>query len=425
MSKTNENMNSTIGRASDAIIELVSTSVAGAGFDTTIRAIVQDKVDSATGKYKLQYQDSVMYAFVDDVKTNYSKGTEVYVLIPKNDFTSDKRIIGSVKTLGEDYTLVLTEEDKYKKIGASAFGEENNKVFEINIDPTDNNSQKTIDLIGSTGLTVDPNFMTYLHNENTEAIWLEATFDTDIAYNADITKKYSLSINFITKDNKTVTASINQDNVVGIPFGLRDSKQIVIFDFKGEDGTSSIDWSQIDRISSVKLTTTELSGNDYVKVKNIKLYAVSALTQEQLNAPYAYIFTPKGTIVSDPGQTKSLKTVTLKGTLRINQQVQTDVKYFWFIEDLTINKDSGGKEYHDYGGRGWRLLNGVEENTTDGTFTVNNTDKDTLWVYDGTWDENQNPTGFIPDKHLKDQVAISTPTQRYKCVIAKDKDSRY
>jgi hypothetical protein len=378
-----ETMNSTISRAGDAIIELVSTSVAGASFDTTIRAIVQEKVDSATGKYKLQYQDSVMYAFVDDVKTTYSKGTEVYVLIPKNDFTSDKRIIGSVKTLGEDYTLVLTEEDKYKKIGASAFGESNGE-FEINKDtPLDTNTDSTdtnkyqTDVLTDGDLKIDPNFLTYLHNENTEAIWLEATFDTDIVYDANNEKKYSLTVEFMT-NNGPVTASINQDNVVGIPFCLRESQQIVIFDFKG-DGTKSIDWNEVTGIDSVSLTTSGFSGNDYVKVNDIKLYAVSALTQEQLNAPYAYIFTPNGTIVAENGE------VTLKGILRINQQVQINVKYFWFIEDLTVNKNSGGKKYHDYGGRGWRLLNGVEENTTDGTFIVNDVDKDTLWVYDGVW----------------------------------------
>lgn len=399
-----ETMNSTISRAGDAIIELVSTSVAGASFDTTIRAIVQEKVDSATGKYKLQYQDSVMYAFVDDVKTTYSKGTEVYVLIPKNDFTSDKRIIGSVKTLGEDYTLVLTEEDKYKKIGASAFGE-SNLIKEDGDYAVDQSFSGSRTLFGFNNSPLkgyyDSNFLTYLRNENTEAIWLEATFETDIEYG--VNKKYSLDVVFDPdkKDDKGepiyITASINQDNIVGNPFCLRESQQIVIFDFKG-DGTESIDWSKIAKINSVKLTTTGfVSGKDYVKVKNIKLYAVSALTQEQLNAPYAYIFTPDGTIVAENGE------VTLKGILRINQQVQTNVKYFWFIEDLTVNKDSGGDKYHDYGGRGWKLLNGTTDNK-DGTFTVNNTGQDVRTITD------------------EDMVV---PAQRYKCVIAKDKDSRY
>jgi hypothetical protein len=111
MSSTNETMNATISRAASTIIDMASVAIGNASFDTTIRAIVQEKVDNVTGKFKLQYQDSSIYAYVDDVKTVYTKGTEVYVLVPKNDFTSDKRIIGSVKLLGEDYVGVFNYED--------------------------------------------------------------------------------------------------------------------------------------------------------------------------------------------------------------------------------------------------------------------------------------------------------------------------
>ena len=104
--------------AANSIVNIIQTSIGNAAFDTTIRAIVQEKVDEATGKFKLQYQDGLFYAFADDVKVNYSKGTEVFVLVPKNDFTQDKRIIGSVKTLGEDYVSVFTYDERYKKLVA-------------------------------------------------------------------------------------------------------------------------------------------------------------------------------------------------------------------------------------------------------------------------------------------------------------------
>lgn len=79
---------------------IVTERLAKAPFDRTIMGIVQsfEGVNSLSGKssakYKISFQDSVFYAY-DSVKTQrYNKGDLVYILVPENDFSKQKVIIG-------------------------------------------------------------------------------------------------------------------------------------------------------------------------------------------------------------------------------------------------------------------------------------------------------------------------------------------
>ena len=400
--------------AANSIVNIIQTSIGNAAFDTTIRAIVQEKVDEATGKFKLQYQDGLFYAFADDVKVNYSKGTEVFVLVPKNDFTQDKRIIGSVKTLGENYAKVYSEDERYKKIGASSFGE-NDEDLNFGIksawkkDSTSplQNSEVILDLVP------DAHFLNYLRQDGVDGIWLEATFTTDNLEwvenaNYGLTVTFNLQNQDGTDSVKTLDLAIDTNNMVGNPFSLYNERQVVVFGLSAE---ATIDFSHITGINSVSLWskgfTTPVDENN-IFVKDIKMYAVSAISETQLDAPNAEIWTKNGTYITENTG------VPLQAQLKIKGKVQTDVKYFWFEEDLSINKDSGA-DYHVYGGRGWKLLNTTTPNG-DGTFKIEETDKNILWVYDNTGSSTE--TNML-------QTQLDIPKRLYKCVIAKSDSERY
>ena len=83
----------------EAISLMVDKAVSEANFDRTIQAIVQECSDASIGKYKVKYQDSAFYAYATSSDVTYTNGSNVYVLVPSNDMTRDKTILGTVTKL--------------------------------------------------------------------------------------------------------------------------------------------------------------------------------------------------------------------------------------------------------------------------------------------------------------------------------------
>lgn len=81
----------------DAIDIIVQKAIAQADYDKTIQATIINCVDATIGKYKVKYQDSFFYAYSNNLETTYSNGSMVYILIPGNDFSRDKTILGTTK----------------------------------------------------------------------------------------------------------------------------------------------------------------------------------------------------------------------------------------------------------------------------------------------------------------------------------------
>jgi len=80
----------------DAIDIIVRKRISELKFDKTIQGTVSSCVNPNTGEYKVQYQDSSITCFCPDPGTIfYKNGTQVYVLVPSNDFANRKVIIGT------------------------------------------------------------------------------------------------------------------------------------------------------------------------------------------------------------------------------------------------------------------------------------------------------------------------------------------
>ena len=67
----------------EAIDIIVNRAIEQATFAKTIVAQVLECVDAAAGLYKVKYQESIYQATCDNLELQYKKGTDVYVLIPK------------------------------------------------------------------------------------------------------------------------------------------------------------------------------------------------------------------------------------------------------------------------------------------------------------------------------------------------------
>ena len=101
----------------DAVDILVNEKVSTLQFDQTVRATIKEVVDASIGKYKISYQNSLLYAYSLNIDNTYSVGTQVYIEIPSSDFNKDIIIVGPVSKLGINYVAAVAPEDKVGIIG--------------------------------------------------------------------------------------------------------------------------------------------------------------------------------------------------------------------------------------------------------------------------------------------------------------------
>jgi hypothetical protein len=97
----------------DAIELLAKSKVEKADFDRTIQAQIISCEDAAAGKYRCRFQDAIIYAYSNSPDVTFSNGSFVYILVPRNDMTQEKTILGSVSRLGTDYLNQVDEESLY------------------------------------------------------------------------------------------------------------------------------------------------------------------------------------------------------------------------------------------------------------------------------------------------------------------------
>ena len=101
----------------DAIEQIVNNAVSNADYDRTVKATIVECVDQTIGKFKVKYQDSTFFAYATSSEVTYSKGSEVYILIPGNDASRDKTILGTVKKLGADYAVTPEGDEAFEIVG--------------------------------------------------------------------------------------------------------------------------------------------------------------------------------------------------------------------------------------------------------------------------------------------------------------------
>ena len=103
----------------DAIELLAANSVERAGYDRTIQAQILSCQDATIGKYRCRYQDAIFYAYSNSTDINYSARSYVYILVPGNDMSKQKTILGTTKKLGINYISTAQGKQAYNIIGSN------------------------------------------------------------------------------------------------------------------------------------------------------------------------------------------------------------------------------------------------------------------------------------------------------------------
>lgn len=386
----------------DAIQLLVDNAINKASFDKTIKGIISKCVDEKNGKYVVIYQDSSFYAYSTDTSQIYSAGTPVYVLVPRNDMTQTKTIIGSVNKLGSDYINTVESINRYETIGNSI--------------ATLNTEQGVCSYVegGDALVLYDKAAVSSIVNVDTVAaetyikqgdyLILGGEFRTALNKEQKYKGNYGLGFDINFTDNMTNeivkrTYLVDVNNMLGNPYEYtKASEQKVAFNI---DGANFVDIDKIYLFCYDFPITSEDSKPDDIFITNLTLEAAAALTDDELAGNKLTLITPQGIIFNNNDSLTSSRKIDTEVKIE-NKVVNKDsslLKYFWFKENYNI--DTSSLLYNRYGGNGWECLN-----------NYNIVERD----------ENNNPTviDWITNQSnliIKKSDVIAKQTD-YKCVVS-------
>ena len=383
----------------DAIETITNQKVKTAGYDKTVQAKIVNCDDPTIGKYKVQYQDSVFYAYSGSSEISYMDGSEVYILIPNNDMSRDKTILGAVSRLGKNYATAAEGEEAFEIIGNNCV--EDSKEYDLC-------SYKTQDItIYQHGSTSANNLRLNLKSaeeyiKSSTSILLAATIKTSLPTEQQFRGNYGISYEMIFKDNatgETVTREyvLDINQFEGNPYRMPN--------FKRQVGIFDIDGANFQRIEKIKLFCYDFPNQDETKandifIKDFEICGSQALSASDLESCSLSFITPQGVYFDNndlPSATRTIMAqVRVKGKY-INPDSQK-LPYYWFVENNSVTSLS--EDFNAYGGQGWKCLNqkNVVKNGGSGIAPV------VEWI----------PADF---KHIITKSDSEARETKYKCVV--------
>lgn len=345
----------------EAIELIVNKAVNQASYDRTITATIKDVIDQTIGKYTVAYQDSTFYAYATSPDITYTKGAVVYVLVPGNDMSRDKTILGTTKKLGINYVVTTEGADAYEVIG-------NNVVMASgSYEMSSYRKNKYIKVLYSKDYTAQQNSLVlnktsieqYIKNSNT--IICGAVFRTELPTEQQFRGNYGIIFALDFKDNtnnETVTRyfTVDVDKMSGNPYKLTyDTRQYGIFDIDGENFI---------RVNSISIFCYDFPNNKPdseciadIFVKDVELSAAQRLSDDDINNYSLTFLTPQGIYYDSTSLDSDIRLI--KAIVRIKGKVidnnSQKLPYYWGVENVGIT--SQDKYYNKNLGQGWKCLN--------------------------------------------------------------------
>lgn len=338
----------------DSIQMIVDNAISKANFDKTIKAIVSGTSNAAEGKYTVLYQGNPMVVYSSNPDIRYTKNMEVYVLIPGNDATQRKVIIGAVDNLGLDYTSIIEGDAGYEIIGTNTINSD--KTFELcSYIPEDirvlYDRDNNINLINFNTQSFD------VYTNNSNYLICGAKFRTALPLEQQVQGEFGIAFDIDYQNGEeiiTKTYVVNTDNMVGMPYSLAtDTRQYAIFNIDSEN-LLSVKQIYIFEYNFPNASDT-IEPND-IFVSEIELQAANALTTEELSSTALTLITKKG-LFFDKNHIDT-DSLSIEAQVKVKGLVLgegADIKYYWFRENNQIVATHS--LYNRLGGPGWECLN--------------------------------------------------------------------
>lgn len=338
---TTMNQQSIESQICDAVQILAERAIEQARYDKTISALIVECVDTKKGKYKVKYQDSFFYATSDNIELNYRKNTEVYVLVPEGDFAKNKKILGTVKDMGEEYAQRMEElNNTYYEVGNSVIWEGGNLC-----------SYKLEDEKIYTDFQVDSSF-----NDNIRQYGSKLRLSADIqtalppGHRGKGTYGITAALNFTEEETGkpiTHTFTLDIDSMIGDPYSFGNPMRQKL-DFEIND--SKFNYIEYFKIYSKNFVKPEESRED--KADNIFISNIQLVSLANKDKGYIKIYAEDGYTFEEEKTELTFKAVPMIGNKEIANE---NIKFYWFSEDGSI--DETNEHYSPIGGKGWYWLN--------------------------------------------------------------------
>ena len=348
----------------DAVQLMVDNAVSKAGYDATIKATILSCSNALTGEYKIKYQDNTLTAYSLNADTTYKKGALVYVQVPNNDLKNRKSIIGAVKSDDENYSISVEQDATYDFIGTNvvsngattlnSYHTESKELYNYSNDAEDN------------VLTLDTFAVDEYIKEN-GSIYCAADFQTSLPQEQQLQGNYGIifALDFNSNNNEedviTKYYSINVNNMTGNPYKLlQPTRQYAFFDINN---------ANFIRVNSITAFVQNFPNQDQfntvddIFITNISVQAANKMTSDELAGYSINLTTPEGSIFTTEAGPDAELPIAATVKLRGQEIDDTNIEFYWFVEDATIKTNS--QYYSLYGGLGWKCLN---ELSSTGTF---------------------------------------------------------
>ena len=336
-----------------AIEIITNKKIAQAGFDKTIKGVINKVLDKTKGKYQIKYQDSLFEAYSTSSKIQYVKDQQVNVLIPNNDWDRRKTILNGVQITATNYQQIPIAGQQYNNIGQNGVsGLISGKKIQLSsyASPA---SLVIYQKGGSNNYINIRDISNYIKKGDSLALGMVVRTAFDPGQTGG---NYGLRFNLVFKDNITgkqviKTFRIDTTDVIGQPYLLTNPTLV-------EALIRNVDTQNFVQISSIQAFCDGFStGTTYPKdifITDVRINGASALTDQQLNGYVLHIdYSKNGNIIPSSSDQKTCQVI---AQLKVNGKITTqNVKYYWFRQNSTIYQ--GNQRYSGYAGAGWECLN--------------------------------------------------------------------
>lgn len=343
------------------IESIASNAVQKARFDSTIQAVILSCEDPTIGKYKCRYQDSIIYAYSNNVNNTYVKGSLVDIVVPNNDFSQDKIIRGTVTKLGINYISTAPEENYYDLIGVNCVTTQNN-VYYLNTNIADYKYKIYQYSVNSENISFISTLEDYIRQSS--SLLIAAKIKTSIQVENQYRGHYGISYTLKFKDNNSLNEisrvyTLDEDGMSGNPYRMPNkTRQYKLFD---------IDGSNFIRIESIQIFNKDFpnTGNENIKglltsgdieISDLEFFGAVRMTENEINGVGISFYTPQGTFFTKDDNIDSYRTITAQ--IKVKGRIATaldKIPFYWGINNVTVSPKS--PYYNKYLGRGWRCLN--------------------------------------------------------------------
>jgi hypothetical protein len=369
-----------------AIDTIVSNRVESIQADKTITATVERCEEPLRRKYKILYNGGYIWAYAQEDKY-YKQGDEVYILIPQNDMSQTKVIIGLADsgTIDSNISTISSLMSDYSLIGNNVVEDANNIMYEGKIGLSSYYSQCYITLYDYNTVNSGADtakdmlqinqdaFKTYMNAA--EAILIEGSFKTSlpVGHRRKATGQYGINFrlafrNQDTGELYTKEYLLDSSSMTGSPLNYttwQNQNIILPIDNENFDHIESIIAFSSGFVDQTESDSADSNPNN-ILIKALEIYCLQTVSDTNADSVLS-ISTPEGAIFAKDGSPDYL---TAQAKLTVLTEDMTDrAKYYWFKKDARVSSllSSG---YSPKGGIGYKIFD--DENNS--YFNVKNKD---------------------------------------------------